>query len=159
MKKLWMIILLICLTALQMHAKKIDKLINKFKDEAGVSILHVGSNQIPSDAANVFRYATIRSVTILNAEECPPEVAKRLNKAIRSIKPKGKYQTFVKLNKENEYIHIIDRKENLNVTELIILDIEDDELSIVRVKGYNLMATDLPTLTLLNFVHLFAQYL
>lgn len=145
MKKLNLMLLFLLCTPL-LYAQNFDKLVNKFKDEQGVSYQKLDKTTLPSSVNSFLGEGSIESVVILELEECSPKLLKKFDSAVRGLKVGKGYSTLVKENEEEECTHILTRSEGGKVTELIVLESEKDEGTLVWIKGKGVSLNSLKAL-------------
>ena len=134
MKKLNLVFLLLLCTPL-IYAQSFDKLVKQFKDEQGVSYQQLDKSVLPASVNAQLGEGAIESIVILNLEECSPELLKKFDSTVRGLKIGKGYSTLVRENDEEEYTHILTKSDGGKVTELIVLEREKNEGTIVWIKG------------------------
>lgn len=76
----------------------------------------------------------VKSMNILNAEDISTADYNRLKKQIEGCRTDG-YETVVSSNEEGETARILMKIEKEKIREIIIFSLEEDEVSLIRIKG------------------------
>ncbi len=76
----------------------------------------------------------MKSIRILDMEQCPEEVRHRFNQRVNTLHQKG-YEMMIRINEDGEQMRIYARIEKECARELLIACSEDDECTLVQITG------------------------
>ena len=139
MKKTVFTIILMAVWAANMAAQSVDDLFKEFKDKSNVEYIEIPKAMMSmastfikkEDGSDVIK--RVNHITILNIENDPQLCQDFAQKAI-SLNRNG-YETMVNSNEDKEKIRILVKTKNENITEMVVLNIEPNECSLIQIKG------------------------
>lgn len=110
-------------------AQNIDKVFKKYKAKSNVQYVTLDKEMLKSAQAD-----QIDAIQVLNFEDCDQQLIDEFSKEIKKYKFK-KYETLIKVDEEGEYTHILVSPKGDSLGEMIVIHIEEDEASLVQLKG------------------------
>lgn len=139
MKKTIFTIMLMTVWAANMAAQSVEDLFKEFKKKSNVEYIEIpkimmsmASTFVKKDnASDIIK--RVNHISILNIENDPQLCQDFAQKAI-SLNRHG-YETMVSSNEDNEKTLILVKTKNENLTEMVVLNIEPNECSLIQIKG------------------------
>ena len=139
MKKTLLAIILMITCAANLAAQTVDNLFDEFKDKKNVEYINVPKFMMSmaspfvkkEDGGNIIK--RINHVRILNIEN-DPELHEAFTQRAMNLKKHG-YETMVNSNEDDEKTQILVKTKNDNITEMVILNIEQNDCSLIQIKG------------------------
>ena len=139
MKKTVFTIILMTVWAANMAAQSVDDLFKEFKDKSNVEYIEIPKAMMSmastfikkEDGSDVIK--RVNHITILNIENDSQLCQDFAQKAI-SLNRNG-YETMVNSNEDKEKTRILVKTKNENITEMVVLNIEPNECSLIQIKG------------------------
>lgn len=139
MKKTIFTIILMTAWAANMAAQSVDDLYKEFKGKENVEYIEVpkvmmsmASSFVKKDDGGDF-IKRIDHVRILNIEN-DSQLCNTFAQKAMNLKRDG-YETMVNSNEDNEKTLILVKTKKENITEMVVLDIEPNECSLIQIKG------------------------
>lgn len=86
----------------------------------------------------------VRSMKVLDLEECPQEVKERFAQRVKRLDTDG-YETLMQVNDEGEKVRILMKTDKKAVKELLFLCTGNDDCALIQLKG-NIRKTDIAEL-------------
>lgn len=86
----------------------------------------------------------VRSMKVLDLEECPQAVKERFAQRIKDLDTEG-YETLMQVNDEGEKVRILMKTDKQAVKELLFLCTGNDDCALIQLKG-NIRKTDIAEL-------------
>ena len=125
--------------AANMAAQSVDDLFKEFKDKSNVEYIEIPKAMMSmastfikkEDGSDVIK--RVNHITILNIENDSQLCQDFAQKAI-SLNRNG-YETMVNSNEDKEKTRILVKTKNENITEMVVLNIEPNECSLIQIKG------------------------
>ena len=125
--------------AANMAAQSVEDLFKEFKKKSNVEYIEIpkimmsmASTFVKKDnASDIIK--RVNHISILNIENDPQLCQDFAQKAI-SLNRHG-YETMVSSNEDNEKTLILVKTKNENLTEMVVLNIEPNECSLIQIKG------------------------
>ena len=139
MKKTVFTIILMAVWAANMAAQSVDDLFKEFKDKSNVEYIEIPKAMMSmastfikkEDGSDVIK--RVNHITILNIENDPQLCQDFAQIAISFIR--NGYETMVNSNEDKEKTRILVKTKNENITEMVVLNIEPNECSLIQIKG------------------------
>ena len=139
MKKTIFTIMLMTIWAANMAAQSVDDLFKEFKNKTNVEYIEIPKVMMSMASTFVNKdnggeiVKRVNHITILNIENDPQLCQDFAQKAI-SLNRNG-YETMVNSNEDNEKTQVLVKTKNENITEMVVLNIEPNECSLIQIKG------------------------
>ena len=139
MKKTIFTIILMTVWAANMAAQSVDDLFKEFKKKANVEYIEIPKAMMSMASTFVKKdkesdiIKRVDHITILNIEN-DPQLCRDFAQKATSLNRNG-YETMVNSNEDNEKTLILVKTKNENITEMVVLNIEPDECSLIQIKG------------------------
>ena len=139
MKKTIFTIMLTTIWAANMAAQSVDDLFKEYKNKTNVEYIEIPQAMMSMASTFVKKdkgsdiIKRVNHITILNIENDPQLCQDFAQKAI-SLNRNG-YETMVNSNEDKEKIRILVKTKNENITEMVVLNIEPNECSLIQIKG------------------------
>lgn len=140
MKRVTCILAVLLLMTTSGMAQTVDGLFNRYEDKPGAEYKNIGPllmgfvkmiAVIAADNSEGERVIkSIKSVKVLDLEECKPEVKQEFTQKVRNLKPWG-MELLIQMKDEDENVFIWGKTRRNSVRQLLI--ITDDKM--VRIKG------------------------
>lgn len=139
MKKIIFTIMLMIAWAANITAQSVDDLFKEFKNKTNVeyieipkALMSMASTFVKNDdGSDIIK--RVNHITILNIDNNSQLCQDFAQKAM-SLNKNG-YETMVNSNEDNEKTLILVKTKNDNITEMVVLDIEPNECSLIQIKG------------------------
>lgn len=139
MKKLIFTIVCAFIGMTSLSAQTVDDLFKEYKDKKGVECIQIPKAMMSmasgmvkeKDGKDIIK--KIDHIRILNIENQPALCREFSEKAIQ-LKKKG-YETMVNSNEDNEKTLILVKTKGDYISEMVILDIEPKECSLIQLRG------------------------
>lgn len=139
MKKI-LLILTVVLASTSLSAQNvIDNIFERFKDAKNAD--YVDLDPTKKDSANQeavqlpnIGVGKLTALQVLDLEECSQDIRDEFKSAV-AIEDDEQYITLIKTKEDGEMTHILIRKEADIITEFIVIDVEEKDAVIVRMKG------------------------
>lgn len=139
MKKIIFTIMLMTVWAANMTAQSVDELFKEFKRKSNVEYIEIPKAMMSmastfvkkDDGSDIIK--RVNHISILNIENDPQLCQDFAQKAV-SLSRNG-YETMVSSNEDNEKTLILVKTKNENITEMVVLNIEPNECSLIQIKG------------------------
>lgn len=139
MKKTIFTIMLMTVWAANMAAQSVDDLFKEFKNKTNVEYIEIPKALMSmastfankDDGSDIIK--RVDHITILNIDNNSQLCQDFAQKAM-SLNKNG-YETMVNSNEDNEKTLILVKTKNENITEMVVLDIEPNECSLIQIKG------------------------
>lgn len=139
MKRLVFTIACVITSIIVMTAQTVDDLFKEYKDKKGVECIQIPKAMMSmasgivkeKDGKDIIK--KIDHIRILNIENQPALCREFSEKAIQ-LKKKG-YETMVNSNEDNEKTLILVKTKGDHISEMVILDIEPRECSLIQLRG------------------------
>ena len=137
MKK-YLLTMAIMLTVCQLTvAQNISSIMNEFKNEQNAECIHISpfmmsigklfmGNEEGTDIAR-----KVKSIRILDLEDCSADVKERFVKRVDKLTPKG-YETLMQVNDNGEKVRIMTKTKNNTIHEMLIFCIENKDCSLIQ---------------------------
>lgn len=138
MKTYTLTLLLLCLSTVALAQG--DDLFDEFKREPNAEYVSIPSfvtllgKPFMGNDPDTRLAKKVKSVRVLDIEQCPPEVKRRFDRRVKALPKKG-YETMVHVNDDGERLRIYARMKKDVVRELLIACSEEGECTLVQVKG------------------------
>lgn len=94
--------------------------------------LACGKNDVDNDAKDIAK--KVSSISVLELEDCSKKVKDDFAEAVSKLNT-GKYETLVKSNDDDEKVNILLKTSKDTIKEMLIVDIDGDEATLVQIKG------------------------
>lgn len=146
MKKVLFTLLLVMAT-FAANATTPDEIFTMFKHMPNASYTHLpkllikaglacGKNDVDDDAKDIAKNIAkkVSSISVLELEDCSKKVKDDFTEAVSKLNT-GKYETLVKSNDDDEKVNILLKTSKDTIKEMLIVDIEGDEATLVQIKG------------------------
>ena len=139
MKKLIFTIVCAFIGMTSLSAQTVDDLFKEYKDKKGVECIQIPKAMMSMSSGMVKEkdgkdiIKKIDHIRILNIENQPALCREFSEKAIQ-LKKKG-YETMVNSNEDNEKTLILVKTKGDYISEMVILDIEPKECSLIQLRG------------------------
>lgn len=125
--------------AANMTAQSVDELFKEFKRKSNVEYIEIPKAMMSmastfvkkDDGSDIIK--RVNHISILNIENDPQLCQDFAQKAV-SLSRNG-YETMVSSNEDNEKTLILVKTKNENITEMVVLNIEPNECSLIQIKG------------------------
>lgn len=144
MKKIFTLILILALgqIALTASAKGTspDDIFTEFSSEKDAEYVNVNSfmmwlgKQFAGDGADADIVKKIKSVRVLDLEDCSATVKSRFSKRINEINDSG-YEEMIRVNDNGERVRILARKTGDVINRMLIVCASADDCALVEVNG------------------------
>ena len=139
MKKTIFTIMLMTVWAANMAAQSVDDLFKEFKNKPNVEFIEIPKAMMSmastfakkDDGSDIIK--RVNHLTILNIDNNSQLCQAFAQKAI-SLSRNG-YETMVNSNEDNEKTLVLVKTKNDNITEMVVLNIEPNECSLIQIKG------------------------
>ena len=132
--------LIIIITAQWCYAQSSDNIFREFKNENKAEYVTVSPFIMSlakvcngNDADNDF-INNIKSVKVLDLEECSASVKQRFSNKVNKLKLSG-YETMIRVNDNGEKVRILTKKHKDKISELLIICVGDDDCALIKIKG------------------------
>lgn len=135
------------LTACANYETTDTDILESFRNEPNAEFVHVPKfllkigttfarvNADDTDERQALKLASkINSVKVLDLDDCSQNVKARFTEETENLEDKG-YESLIRINDDGENVRIFLRRNKDSITELLILDSSDDDLSMVQLKG------------------------
>ena len=126
-----------CMTSLS--AQTVDDLFNEFKDKQGVecieipkALMSMASGMVKKESGSDL-VKKIDHIRILNIEN-QSDLCHKFREKAANLKKKG-YETMVNSNEDDEKTLILVKTKGESISEMVILNIEPTECSLIQMKG------------------------
>ena len=138
-KKMILMLALLITTTTSVMAQTIDDIFNEFKGKPNVEYLDVpkammglaaGSIKEETGADLIKKIDSLRILSIENNSQLKSLFEQR----VKTLSKKG-YEQMVNSNEDGEKAQILVKTKGKNVTEMLIISIEDDECALVQICG------------------------
>lgn len=143
MKKV-LFILLLAMATFAANATTPDEIFTMFKHMPNASYTHLPKLLIKAglalgkddddddDAKDIAK--KVSSISVLELEDCSKKVKDDFAEAVSKLNT-GKYETLVKSNDDDEKVNILLKTSKDTIKEMLIVDIDGDEATLVQIKG------------------------
>lgn len=139
MKKLILAIVCVVTGITSLSAQTVDDLFKEFKDKQGTECIEIPKAMM-SMASGMMKkekgsdlIKKIDHVRILSIEN-QPSLCKEFSEKAVNLKKKG-YETMVNSNEDNEKTLILVKTKGESISEMVIVDIEPSECTLIQVRG------------------------
>ena len=95
-------------------------------------LMTIGRLFMDNDTPDIVK--SIRSMKVLDLEDCSNKVKTRFNEKVNSLQLEG-YETMIQTIENGEKVRILTRMENDAIRELLIVCIGDDDCSLIQLNG------------------------
>ena len=95
-------------------------------------LMTIGRLFMDNDTPDIVK--SIRSMKVLDLEDCSSKVKTRFNEKVNSLQLEG-YETMIQTIENGEKVRILTRMENDAIRELLIVCIGDDDCSLIQLNG------------------------
>ena len=89
-------------------------------------------DDVDNDAKDIAK--KVSSISVLELEDCSKKVKDDFAEAVSKLNT-GKYETLVKSNDDDEKVNILLKTSKDTIKEMLIVDIDGDEATLVQIKG------------------------
>lgn len=135
--------LLLAMATFAANATTPDEIFTMFKHMPNASYTHLskllikaglacGKNDVDDDAKDIAK--KVSSISVLELEDCSKKVKDDFAEAVSKLNT-GKYETLVKSNDDDEKVNILLKTSKDTIKEMLIVDIDGDEATLVQIKG------------------------
>lgn len=139
MKKTIFTIMLMTVWVANLAAQSVEDLFKEFKDKANAEYIEIPKAMMSmastfakkDEGSDIIK--RVSHLSILNIENDPQLCLDFSQKAL-SLSRNG-YETMVNSNEDNEKTLILVKTKNENITEMVVLNIEPNECSLIQIKG------------------------
>ena len=143
MKRIVSACLLLLLAAQLAWAGNVDDLFYEFKEERNAEFVAVSPFLMwlgrlavsGEDAETKEMMKKVKSLRVLDLEECSTAVKKRFAKRVDQLKTNG-YESLVRINEEGEKVNILVRQKGDEIRELLIVCSSPDDCALVSIRGH-----------------------
>ncbi len=150
MKKTIFTIMLMTVWVANLAAQSVEDLFKEFKDKANAEYIEIPKAMMSmastfakkDEGSDIIK--RVSHLSILNIEN-DPQLCRDFSKRALSLSRNG-YETMVNSNEDNEKTLILVKTKNENITEMVVLNIEPNECSLIQIKG-KLRASDIDKLS------------
>ena len=137
MKK-YIFTLIVMLASCQItFAQDVKSIFNEFKDESKAECISISpfmmslgkmfmGNEEGTDIAK-----KVKSMRILDLEDCPAKVKERFAQRINKLDTKG-YETLIKVNDDGKKVRIMTKSHKEIINEMLIICIEDNDCTLIQ---------------------------
>lgn len=138
-------------------AQSASSIISQFKEADGAEYQHVpkvllnlaaksamASADDAGDRAQAKLMSKISSITVLDLDDCSKGVRQRFAKAVEKLDTNG-YEELLKAKEDGETARILMKSKKDKITELLIIEVSNDEAEFVIIKG-NIAKSDIDVL-------------
>lgn len=144
MKKIFILIFILALGQISLTASakgaSSDDIFTEFSSEKDAEYVNVNSfmmwlgKQFAGDGADADIVKKIKSVRVLDLEDCSPTVKNRFSKRVNDLDQKG-YEEMVRVNDNGERVKILARKNGDIINRMLIVCSSNDDCALVEVNG------------------------
>lgn len=138
MKKYLFTILLFLVCSLG-HAQNIDAIFDEFKNEPNAEcvtispfLMSIGKMFAHGEGSEIV--SKIKSMKVLDLEDCNSHVKERFNKCIDKLNTK-KYETLIRVNDSGEKVRILAKQKKDYICELLIVCTDKKDCTLVQMNG------------------------
>ena len=139
MKKILLAIILMITCACHLDAQTVDDLFKEFKGKTNAEYIEIPKVMMSMASAFVNKedgsdiVKRVDHIKILNIEN-NPQLCQAFAQKATNLKKEG-YETMVNSNEENEKTMVLVKTKKDNITEMVVLNIETNECSLIQIKG------------------------
>lgn len=139
MKKTIFTIMLMTVWVANLAAQSVEDLFKEFKDKANAEYIEIPKAMMSMASTFVKKdegsdiIKRVSHLSILNIEN-DPQLCRDFSQRALSLSRNG-YETMVNSNEDNEKTLILVKTKNENITEMVVLNIEPNECSLIQIKG------------------------
>lgn len=139
MKKTIFTIMLMTVWVANLAAQSVEDLFKEFKDKANAEYIEIPKAMMSmastfakkDEGSDIIK--RVSHLSILNIENDPQLCRDFSQKAL--LLSRNGYETMVNSNEDNEKTLILVKTKNENITEMVVLNIEPNECSLIQIKG------------------------
>ena len=139
MKKTRFTIMLMTVWVANLAAQSVEDLFKEFKDKANAEYIEIPKAMMSmastfakkDEGSDIIK--RVSHLSILNIENDPQLCRDFSQKAL--LLSRNGYETMVNSNEDNEKTLILVKTKNENITEMVVLNIEPNECSLIQIKG------------------------
>lgn len=139
MKKTIFTIMLMTVWVANLAAQSVEDLFKEFKDKANAEYIEIPKAMMSmastfakkDEGSDIIK--RVSHLSILNIEN-DPQLCQDFSRKALSLSRNG-YETMVNSNEDNEKTLILVKTKNENITEMVVLNIEPNECSLIQIKG------------------------
>lgn len=139
MKKTIFTIMLMTVWVANLAAQSVEDLFKEFKDKANAEYIEIPKAMMSmastfakkDEGSDIIK--RVSHLSILNIENDPQLCRDFSQKAL--LLSRNGYETMVNSNEDNEKTLILVKTKNENITEIVVLNIEPNECSLIQIKG------------------------
>ena len=135
--------LLLAMATFAANSTTPDEIFAMFKHMPNASYTHLpkllikaglacGKGDVDDDAKDIAK--KVSSISVLELEDCSKKVKDDFAEAVSKLNT-GKYETLVKSNDDDEKVNILLKTSKDTIKEMLIVDIDGDEATLVQIKG------------------------
>lgn len=139
MKKTIFTIMLMTVWVANLAAQSVEDLFKEFKDKANAEYIEIPKAMMSmastfakkDEGSDIIK--RVSHLSILNIEN-DPQLCRDFSQKALSLSRTG-YETMVSSNEDNEKTLVMVKTKNENITEMVVLNIEPNECSLIQIKG------------------------
>lgn len=132
-----MLLLFACLAG---HAQGISGIFNEFGHERNADYVNLSpflmklGNLFAGQDEDAWMMKKVKSMRVLDLEECTPHVKERFHKRVDKLNLKG-YDELMRINDEGEKVRVLMKMEKETIRELLLVCTGGEDCTLVQVKG------------------------